>query len=178
MKSLLHPRRAVATLMLGVFATMLLAPVAEAGNGRGNHRRWKRHPVVREVRYVQPAPRAHYVHRHSDAGPILAGIVGGIVLGAAIANAQPAVHASYSYWDPYCEVRYSTLDRYRTHIRSCDHPRVVRVMDRRSGHHVRDLCWREDAWREYHGDWRHGDDYGTRYKDDRYRDDDREWDDD
>lgn len=170
MKSSLKLRSAVAILMLGVFATSMVAPVAEAGHGRGNSRRWKRAPVVREVRYSSPscaAPRVSYVRRHSDAGPILAGIVGGIVLGAALANAQPAVHASYSYWDPYCETSYGSLSSYRSHIRGCGHPQVVRVIEVRSGDPVRDLCWQNDAWREYHGDWRDDDGYDTRYKDDR-----------
>ncbi len=170
MHNLLDPRRMVATLVLGALATTLVAPVAEAGHDRGRHRRWKH---VREVRCdVRPAPVSHvtYVHRHSDAGPIPAGIVGGLVLGAALSNAQPAVHASYSYWDPYCEVSYGSLERARSHFRGCDHPRVVRVIEVRSGDYVRDLCWRDSAWREYHGEWRADDGYGTRYKDDDWDD--------
>jgi len=173
MKRMMQTRRAVATLMLGVVATMLVAPVAEAGHGRG-HRRYKRVAVVREVRYAAPScpTPVYYQRRHSDAGPILAGIVGGLVLGAALSNAQPAVHASYSYWDPYCEDSYTSLTSYRTHSRHCSHPQVVRVVEVRSGDPVRDLCWQNDAWREYDGDWDRRGDYGSRYKDDRDWDDD------
>lgn len=177
MKRLLQIRRAAATLMLVVIATTFVAPLAEAGNGRGNGngRRWKHAPVVREVHHSYPArPARHvtYVRRHSDAGPILAGIVGGLVLGAVLSNAQTSVHANYSYWDPYCEESYGSLERYRSHSRGCDHPQVVRVIEVSSGDYVRDVCWRDNAWREYDGGSRYGDDYGRRYKDARHWDDD------
>ncbi|MEO5618880.1 MAG: hypothetical protein ABIS67_14020 [Candidatus Eisenbacteria bacterium] len=194
MKSLLHNRRIGAVLMLGVIATTLLAPLAEAGhgrgNGRGNGRRWKHAPVVvREVHHSYPvhaSTRVSYVRRQSNAGPILAGIVGGLVLGAALSHAQPSVRASYSYYDPYCEESYGSLERYRSHSRGCDHPQVVRVIEVSSGDCVRDLCWRDNGWRDYDGGRNYDDgrcyDDGRRYEDNRYEDDryrdDRDWDDD
>lgn len=174
----LHPRRAVAILMLGVLATSMVAPVAEAGNGRGHDRRYKRGPVVREVRYSSPfhaGPGATYVRRQSNAGPVLAGILGGIVLGAAISNAQPAAQFGYSYWDPYCEDSYVSLSSYGSHIRRRDHPTVVRVIETRSGNYVRDLSWRDNAWREYQGDWRSNDWRGGDYGDVRTQDIDRRY---
>lgn len=174
MKGLLQNRRVVAMLMLGVFATALVAPVAEAGNGRGNGhgRRWKRAHVVREdcgSYPAYPARRVVYERRQSNAGPILAGIVGGLVLGSVLSNSnsRASVHADYSYYDPYCETGYSSLDRYRSHSRGCDHPQVVRVIHVSSGDHVRDMCWRDNGWREYDGDWRQYDDGERRYRDDR-----------
>lgn len=157
MKSLLKDRRVAATLMLGVIAAALIAPAAEAGHGYG-HRRWKSGP--REVRYVQPAPVPHYAyrHHHSDAAPLFAGLVGGLILGSVLSNSQPAVHAGYSYWDPYCDESFGSLEIYRSHVRHCSHPRVVRVIEVSNGRHVRDLCWRDDAWRVY-------DDGGDRWDD-------------
>lgn len=192
MNSFVQVRRVAAVLMLGAFATTMVAPLAEAGNGRGrgHGRRYKNVQVVREVHRSYPAypyRRVTYVRRQSNAGPILAGVVGGLILGSVLSNSNvhASVHADYSYYDPYCETSYRSLERYRSHSRGCDHPQVVRVIEVSNGNHVRDMCWRDNGWREYKGDWRndggydrHGDD-GYRYRDDdrRYKED-RDWDDD
>ena len=181
MKSLFQHRGLAATLMLGVMAATLIAPAAEAGHGRGNSRRWKSGPPSGyDVRYsapAYPAPRAYYGRQHSDAVPLFAGLVGGLVLGAALSHSQSAVHANYSYWDPYCEESYSSLESYQSHVRGCHHPRVARVIEISSGDCVRVSAWRDNAWRVCGGDGRYGDSYGGR-DDGRYdnRGGDDDWD--
>jgi hypothetical protein len=159
MKLLLGNRRLAATLMLGVIAASVLAPAAEAGH----YRRYKPGPpqgyVVRRVATVYPTHRVTYVRSHSDAAPLFAGLVGGLILGAALSSrAQPVVQTSYSYWDPYCDESFASLEIYRSHVRHYHHPRVVRVIEIGSGRCVRDMCWRDDQWRDYDGpaDWNDG----------------------
>lgn len=155
-------RRFAATLMLGVLAASMIATAAEAGHGYGN-RRWKPGPprdyAVRRVATSYPTHRVTYVRSHSDAGPLFAGLVGGLILGAALSShAQPVVHTSYSYWDPYCDESFASLEVYRSHVGRYHHPRVVRVIEVGSGRCVRDMCWRGDEWRDYDGpdDWNDG----------------------
>jgi len=146
MKSLLPHRRTLAVIMLSAFLAASLAPAAEAGHAYG--RRWKPGPPVRTVRYSQPYYGSQYrVVHHSDAGPILAGSVGGIVLGAALSHAQPVVvHADYNYWDPYCDEGFVSLDAYRSHLYRHHHPGVVRVIEVSSGDCVRTMHWDNEDW--------------------------------
>lgn len=152
MKSMFRLRPAIAALTLAATVTTLVAPLAEASHVRNASPRYKGAPVVR--RAYEPTHRARIVYReHSDAAPLLIGLIGGFVLGSAIANSQPVVHAQYSYWDPYCEVSFSSLDAYRAHFYRHRHPRIVRVINVSNGHCVRDLRWSGNGWGEYHGDW-------------------------
>lgn len=126
-------------------ATVLsLATPALAGHGR----RYKR------VVYAAP-PQPVVIHRHSSsAGPAIAGLIGGFILGATVANAQPVVvHervyarpvAVYRYYDPYEDLWFDSLDDCEFgHHRS--HPRVIHVIDTRSGHHVRTLRYGDGRW--------------------------------
>ena len=156
MKSLQVHRRVISTLMLSVVAGTLLAQTASAGNAYGHYRRWKGGPPEREVRWVAPEPNRVVVVHHSDAGPIFAGLVGGLILGAAIANAnsntQPVEPISYSYWDPYCHERFSSLAAYDAHLRYYHHPQYVRVIDVSDGRCVQRLNWCDHGWRPCGGD--------------------------
>lgn len=147
MKTLLPNRRTLAVLMLSLFTISTFASAALAD--RGGNPRWRNGPPGREYRY---APQARYgsrvfIERHSDAGPVLAGLVGGLVLGAMLSHAQqPAVQVRYSYWDPYSDVGFATLGQCQEHIWRYDHPRIVRVIDDSDGRCVRTLYWRHGGW--------------------------------
>src|SRR5262249_18665677 len=90
------------------------------------------------VRYRQPT-YSTYVVRRSNAGPVFAGFLGGLFLGASLAHAAPA---GYAYYDPYCHESFATLDVYYEHVPVHHHPSVVRVIEDDG------TC----------GDWRGGDD--------------------
>jgi len=149
-------------LLVMALALATLAPAAEAGR-RGKSRykhagycetRVVRHVVApRRVRYV--APHAHYSSYrvvHSDAGPVIAGFIGGLFLGATLANAAPA---GYEYYDPYCEASYSSLRAYHAHLDGgCGHAAVV---------HVRE-CGRDSYRHSDHYSYRSDDDYDDRYE--------------
>jgi hypothetical protein len=152
MKSLLPHRRTLAVIMLSAFLAASLAPAAEAGHAYG--RRWKSGPPVREVRYSQPYYGTQYrIVHHSDAGPILAGIVGGLVLGAALSHAQPVIHEEYAYVDPYCDQEFRSFDDCESYIYYHHHPRIVRVIEVSSGNCVRTMHWANGGWCSGDGDW-------------------------
>lgn len=143
MNALSHSTRWIATGLLATTVLSLATP-AFAGNGR----RYK------NVRHSAPSQRV-VVHRTSSgAGPVLAGVIGGFILGAAVANAQPVVvHervysrpvAVYRYYDPYARVWFDSLDDCEfSHYRG--HPRVIHVIETRSGHHVRTLQYGNGHW--------------------------------
>ena len=150
------PQRWIAGLVLATVAVATLSPAAQA-----DHSRWRRYkgapgycptPVVRHVVY-SPRP-VYYYQRHSSAAPLVAGLIGGLVIGTAIAHAaQPvAVHASYGYYDPYCEESFATLDLYRSHLYRHHHPQVVRVIELDSGSCVDSYRWSDGGWRSWDGD--------------------------
>ena len=101
------------------------------------------------------------VHEHSSsAGPAIAGLIGGFLIGTAIAsNTHPVVvheHycatpvAVYRYYDPYGDDWYASLDQCGSGYR---HPRVIQVIDIRSGRQVRTLAYHEGEWRRVSGDY-------------------------
>jgi len=124
----------ISSLLVAAIAVSSLAPAAEAG------RRYKRHhrvyyatPVVRQVfvpqrvRYVEPVRYSSYRVVYSDAGPVFAGFLGGLFLGATLANVAPA---GYEYYDPYCGVTFVSLRAYHAHLdRGCGHESVVYVRE-------------------------------------------------
>lgn len=143
---------AITTLTLAALATAIVAPAAEAG------RRYKRHDGPSRVHHPKRGhgpkhTRVVEVHRVSNGGAVLAGIIGGIALGAVLANAadDPPRHV---YVDPYCDERYTSLDVYQTHCHRHDHPKVVRVIEVGSGRCVSTYRYREGRWceaPEWHG---------------------------
>lgn len=168
-----NSHRVIAGLVLAALIATSLAPAAEAGerrhkNKRGHerheqyrpqqvkHRRahvQQRHVEYRPhrvVRYVDYRPhrvvRHTRYHRHHD-GHGLA-FLGGLVLGAVITHAASADH--YYYVDPYCDVRFSSLGAYHSHLGHHRHPSVAHVIEIRSGDWV-------DSYHYDHGNWRYYD---------------------
>ena len=157
MNALRHSTRWITTGLLAATVLSLATP-AFAGHGR----RYK------NVRHSAPSQTV-VVHRSSSsAGPVLAGIVGGFILGAAVANSHPVVvHGgvyshpapAYRYYDPQRDIWFDSLD-------ACDygyyrsHARFIHVIDTRSGQHVRTLRYGNGHWyrvagrynRHYHED--------------------------
>ena len=136
--------RWVAGLVITALAVAVLSPAAHAGSGR----RYKRAPSYCPppvTRHVHHAPRVVYYERTSDAAPLFAGLIGGLVIGAALAHAAPAPPAHY-YWDPWCGARFGSVAVYHSHFRHHHHPRVLRVISVESGNCL-------DTWRWHAGGW-------------------------
>ena len=184
MFTLPHTKRWIVVGLLGSTLVALAAPAF------ADHRRFKG---------VQAsAPQRVYVRdRSSNVGPVLAGIVGGFILGAAVtSNAQPrVVHEQtwyddepyydsrpiqysqpvYQYYDPYGDGWYDSLDQYQY---VSGGPQVVFVIDVRSGQRVRELQYRSGRWNRcndgYYASWANS--RGHRYVERRWHrrhDDDR-----
>ncbi len=155
MNALSHSSRWITTALLAT-TVMSLATPAFAG------RRYKNvYPAV-------PAQPVVVYQHSSSAGPVIAGIIGGFILGASVAHSQPVVvhqpvysHpvAVYRYYDPYNEIWFDSLDQcaydgYR------GHSRLIHVIDVSSGRHVRTLRYGDGHWyrvdgrysRHYHED--------------------------
>ena len=134
-------------------AAIVLATVAPAAHADRRDRRYK----GRDAAYRTHVDKRHhgpgsvYVVRRSNAGPAIAGFLGGLFLGATLAHAAPD---GFSYHDPYCERSFVSLEIYRTHLRSHRHPRVVRVIERDSGHCVETWRYRDGGWHDWdERDW-------------------------
>ncbi len=147
-----------------VLSTGMLA-VAPAAMARGNHGK-VRYKGIAHSRYVghdRHAPRFIVRHDHDGAGPVLAGLIGGLILGTALSNAAPpvVVHErtvvrapQYRYWDPYCDEWFVSLSACSEHCRYEGHPRLVRVFDGYDGPCLRTLRWSDGAWYDVGDDWR------------------------
>lgn len=140
-------RRWVMGAALAAFAVATISPAAQAG-----HRRYKGVPsyCAPPVRYYNPPRRVLYYERHSDAAPLFAGLIGGFVLGSALAHASSPTHY---YWDPYCHERFVSLSIYRSHFRYHHHPRVVRVISIDSGDCIDTYRWNDGDWRSDDRAW-------------------------
>lgn len=135
-----HRTHRLATVALLALTVITLATPASADRGRRYKGGDGGSPVI--------------VQRSSSAGPALAGLVGGFILGQAVAGPRTVVvhehrHRSrpvvvVRYRDPYCDTWYDSLDE--CSFRHHRHPRIVQVIDVRSGHELRRL-------RQHHGDW-------------------------
>ncbi len=153
--------RSVASLTLVVLGLGLAAPMAQARHGS---RPWAG-PNVRYKGYAsRPAYSSYVVHR-SDSGAAIGGFLGGLFLGAVLANGAPA---GYGYYDSYCGERFVSLNAYYSHCRRHHHPRVIRVVEV-----SRYPAYRDDDCRDYgdrddcapgrtrgYDDWEDDDDYG------------------
>lgn len=139
----------------GILATIVLTSASAAFADRGGRRRFK------GVNDGFPVQRVIVRERSSSAGPAIAGLIGGFLLGTAVSsNAHPViVHehrgycppvVEYRYYDPYDDVWFDSLDECSYRHR---HPRIIQVIDIRSGRHVRTLGWRDGGWRRMSGDW-------------------------
>ena len=155
-------RRWAATLMLTVIVAAFVVPAAQAG--MAHYRRWKPGPngysySTRPV--VRSYPR-YYQRTSSGAAPFVAGLIGGAILGTALSQSHAHASVAASYYDPYCDIRFGSLDACRTHFRGCGHPEVIRVVE--SGRYTRDLCWQNGGWQDYRGGW--SGDFSYRSRDD------------
>lgn len=121
----------------------------------------------RRFKGVQPyrAERVVIRDRSSSVAPVLAGLVGGFILGSAVSsNAHPVVvHETryehrhyrrpvvvYRYHDPYCDEWYDSIDA--CEFRGHRHPRVIQVIDIRTGRQVRSLHHQHGEWRDFDDD--------------------------
>lgn len=142
---------------------------------------------------VVPQRSVEYRYRSSGHGSTLAGFLGGVAVGAILSNATqsranyhsqyapqpaycppqpvycppPARYAAdedrYSYVDPYCRERFSSLDLYAMHVRRhSHHVMVVQVIDNRDNDCVDVIRYTGNHWqscdRDENGDWDYGDD--------------------
>jgi hypothetical protein len=192
MDSNIRRHRWVCAGLLATLAVTTLAPAASAGHARYRYKSPRSGYQARVVtRYCNPG--SVYTVRHSSAGPAIAGFLGGLFLGATIANAAPA---GYGYYDPYCHSQFASLEVYRAHLYRHHHPRVIRVIALDSGDCVRSYRYSDGGWNNYDdgyggGGYRDGDDcgrdsYGRTWerdrrdgrwddrRDDQYRRDDRD----
>jgi len=161
-------------VVLAALIATTVAPAAQADRGRHDrgrdrgkqvyapgHQKNRKQRVVRHrgperlVRYVYGGPRVverhYYSHRHRDGHPGIA-FLGGLILGAVISNAHAAHADHYFYADPYCDARFSSLDAYYAHTRYHEHPRVVHVVEIRTGNWVDSYTWHRGGWRHYQAD--------------------------
>ena len=151
-------KRGLPVLLLVAVAAASFAPVAEAGRRRGHVR----------YRDVAPAYRGRHVVRVIDRRPVMvvrrhrrpgafAGFLGGLVLGTVLSHARPACprpSVVYEYYDPYCHRTFASLDAYHAHLRYHHHPRLVDVIDVRTGRCVDTYHWRDGGWCSRHDrDW-------------------------
>ena len=171
-----NSRRAVAIVMLAAISAAILAPAASADHGRrykGRSRVVYAPPMVHRT-YVSP----RVYHRDSGAAPLLAGFIGGLILGATVSHAAPP--PDYYYYDPYCHERFASLEIYREHVWRHEHPRVVRVIEVGSGDCAYSYRYDSGAWHRCGSDRDYGYDGGYRGHDDGYRGqyDDRGYEDD
>ena len=178
--------RLVTGSLLATLSLAALAPAAYAGRGRESHRkvrRFERERCDERVTFV-PQRVVEYRRRSSCGSSTLAGFLGGVAVGAIISSAaqsnagsrasygrEPAYYPPpqrydsdddrYSYGDPFCHERYSSLDLYVTHARRhCHHRMVAQVIDNRDGHCVDVIRLDDDdRWVSCDRDGRGGWDY-------------------
>ena len=150
--------RGIQLALAGTLAAASLASPAAADHWR----RYKHDPRFAHFAYA-PVRERVYISRSSCGVPAFAGFVGGLVIGSAIAHAAappPPVYCApapvYTYYDPYCDRRYDSLDECASHFHhySC-HPRVVQVIEVDSGRCVGERYWIHGRWYDddERGDW-------------------------
>jgi hypothetical protein len=178
MRHISHWHRGTLVFLTLAVSLAVAAPAAEAGHGRGKQR-------YKGYRGRDRGPDRVIIHRSSSStGAAIGGFIGGLIVGTAIARPQPYYETRYeggprySYGDPYCHERFSSLDRYGDHARRHRHPRVAQVIVISTGEYIDDCSWQDGRWvggyqntgydRGGYRDDRYQD---RRYRDDRYRDD-------
>jgi hypothetical protein len=109
-------------------------------------------PVYRSYRTYRGgyAPYGTYtVWRRSGSGAVFAGFVGGLFLGATLANACPV---GFAYYDPYCHESFLTLSAYYSHCNHHHHARTIRVIEIADGYDYDDYHYCDDCDDYYWGD--------------------------
>lgn len=150
----------------GLLAASVFTTASPAFADHGGRRRFKG-----VERHHRGGDRVIIRERSSSVGPVLAGLVGGFIIGQAVtSNARPVVvhetryerrHyrrpvAVYRYHDPYCDEWYDSIDD--CEFRGHRHPRVIQVIDIRTGRQVRSMHHHDGEWRNFDDDC-HDDDH-------------------
>jgi hypothetical protein len=166
MKSLVRHRAIAASLVIATLAVGSLASNAHADSGPWF--RWKQgYRDPRVIRHASYGPGRVFVRDHDGAAPLLAGFIGGLVLGSAI-HPHPVVYAappcppplpvrvesSYEYYDPDGSQYYSSLEECDNQSDRDYHPRVIEVIDRRTDECVGKYEWHDGGWFRDRGDSR------------------------
>jgi hypothetical protein len=147
-----------------VLAAVLLAGLSSAAGAHSGKRRGRGDQVRVIHRDDRPAS-TYIVRRSSGAGPAIAGFLGGLFLGAALAHAAPA---GYVYEDPYCGHRFHSLEVYHAHFVRHRHPGVIHVVALDHGDYVH-------SYRYTSGRWRAWDDHGYAPRRGHWCDEHRAW---
>ncbi|MEK7329523.1 MAG: hypothetical protein AAB290_06025 [Candidatus Eisenbacteria bacterium] len=141
--------RWMAGLLLAAIVMATVAPAARADRGRRYKHAGPAHVTRVVTRYHSPG--SVYIVRRSSAGPAIAGFLGGLFLGATLAHAAPA---GFSYYDPYCDERFVSLEIYRAHLHHHRHPRIVRVIELDTGDYVHTYRYQHGRWDDWDDeDW-------------------------
>lgn len=133
-------RGIIAVLAVAAFLGVIVTP-AHADRRHGHHTKYRR-----TVTCVEHRP-ARVVYHDSCNGSAFAGFVGGVVLGAVLSNVAHADNAPrYYFYDPYCGIRFSSLDGCNPHVAHSAHPRVIQVVEYQSGRCVESYHWQDRRW--------------------------------
>ena len=149
MKLHTNAKRWITSLVLAGVLASTLVPVAEArGHGRARYKGG--HGQSYRTYNYRPQGSVYYVRR-SNAGAVIGGFIGGLFLGATLANAAPA---GFTYFDPYANRTSVSLTAYDSYYRvhRFHHPRVVRVIEVETGTCVREYQYGDQGWAPYDGD--------------------------
>lgn len=143
-------RLMLAALVLSA-GTLALAQDAHADRGG-----WRRYKQVRRGPWDSPVSRVVYRDRgHDSAGPMFAGLIGGMIIGAALSHPHAVVVRErecapppprYRYEDAYSDRYWDSIDECRQPQYGYECPRVVRVIEVSSGRCERTLYWKHDHW--------------------------------
>jgi len=151
MKPSIRFTRWMIAAMVAAIVLATIAPAAQAEHRRGRRYKGSNPSCNTQVVTRYHSPGSVYVVRRSNAGPAIAGFLGGLFLGATLAHAAPD---GFVYYDSYCDDRFASLEGYRTHLRRHHHPRIVRVLERDSGDCVHTLQYRDGDWHDWdERDW-------------------------
>jgi hypothetical protein len=143
-------RRWMTGVLLAAVVLATVAPAAQADHGRRVRYKYSGRYETRVVTRDYH-PGSVYIVRRSSAGPAIAGFLGGLFLGATLARSAPD---GFTYYDPYCDERFVSLELYRGHLYHHHHPRIVRVMAIDSGECIRSYRYSDGEWRDWHDeDW-------------------------
>jgi hypothetical protein len=139
----MKPRTHLSRWIPAVLAVATLASFAgTASADHGGSRRFK--GVDRGFGRERVIIREH----DGGAGPAIAGLIGGFILGSAVSNAHPVIvhehryyEPVYRYYDPFDDIWFDSIGECReSHFR----PRFVELIDVRRGFVVRRVSLRGD----------------------------------